>query len=97
MRTQKRQSDQRVAELETLLALQKYGAHHFLRSQSGDGEGSYFPAYGIIDFNKMYVQTQYTVMEEELDPTSDEETDPAPAPPTTIHSHGLVFSVFCCQ
>lgn len=53
MRTQKRQSDQRVAELETLLGLQKYGAHHFLRS--GDGEG-FFPGYGIIDFNKMYVR-----------------------------------------
>lgn len=52
MRTHKRQSDQRIAELETLLALQKYGAHHFLR-QTGDGEHSAFPAYGIIDFNKM--------------------------------------------
>ncbi|CAL8129610.1 unnamed protein product [Orchesella dallaii] len=50
MRTQKRQSDQRVAELETLLALQKYGAHHFLRSADG---GSFFPGYGIIDFNKI--------------------------------------------
>ncbi|ODN00519.1 hypothetical protein Ocin01_06163 [Orchesella cincta] len=52
MRTHKRQSDQRVAELETLLALQKYGAHHFLRAQSSDG-GGFFPGYGIIDFNKI--------------------------------------------
>lgn len=53
-----------MAELETLLALQKYGAHHhFLRAQSADGGGgggagaggggSFSPAYGIIDFNKL--------------------------------------------
>lgn len=42
----KRQSDQRLAELETLLALQKY-RHHRLRPEHKGSQ----PGYGVIDFN----------------------------------------------
>ena len=45
---QKRQSDQRIAELETLLALQKYGVGS--RSRVG---GRNSAGYGLIDFNYM--------------------------------------------
>jgi hypothetical protein len=48
---QKRQSDQRIAELETLLALQKYGQHR-LRDWGRLREIAP-PGYGLIDFDKM--------------------------------------------
>jgi len=50
-RRQKRQSDQRMAELETILNLQKYRGNR-LRDHKTSG-GSYSPGYGIIDFNMM--------------------------------------------
>jgi hypothetical protein len=45
----KRQSDQRVAELETLLSLRRYGAASAPRKM----EGRNSPGYGLIDFNYM--------------------------------------------
>ncbi|ODM97290.1 hypothetical protein Ocin01_09401 [Orchesella cincta] len=52
---QKRQSDQRIAELETLLALQKYGRHRFRmdRKKGVGADGEHPPGYGIIDFHML--------------------------------------------
>ncbi|CAL8095755.1 unnamed protein product [Orchesella dallaii] len=51
---QKRQSDQRIAELETLLALQKYGRHRFrMDRKKGVADGQHPPGYGIIDFRML--------------------------------------------
>ena len=49
-RRQKRQSDQRIAELETLLALQKYG-HHRLHDWGRFKENG--AGYSLIDFDKL--------------------------------------------
>jgi len=46
----KRQSDQRLAELETLLALQKYNGH---RVRGWQSHNDLSPAFGLIDFDKI--------------------------------------------